>query len=167
MTVLTPTKNTRAEDFDTLERFWSQLGSVVVQMSAADHDRALAVTSHLPHLVASALAAIVPECYFRLAGTGILDTDPHCLRRPRFVEADIHSEPGKRNRGVGGLRETIGRSARRDPAGGRGRLGTPLGRSQKEPRCFGKLISIRGPDRPTCRHGVWRPKPPIWAFQPS
>ena len=74
VTVLTPTKNTRAEDFDTLERFWSQLGSVVVQMSAADHDRALAVTSHLPHLVASALAAIVPECYFRLAGTGILDT---------------------------------------------------------------------------------------------
>ena len=28
--ILTPTKNTRAEDFDTLERFWSSLGSVVV-----------------------------------------------------------------------------------------------------------------------------------------
>jgi prephenate dehydrogenase len=74
LTVLTPTKNTRAEDFDTLERFWSQLGSVAVQMAPADHDRALAVTSHVPHLVASALAAILPECYFRLAGTGVLDT---------------------------------------------------------------------------------------------
>ncbi len=43
-------------------------------MPPEDHDRALAVTSHLPHLVAAALAAIQPECYFRLTGTGLLDT---------------------------------------------------------------------------------------------
>ncbi len=72
--ILTPTKNTRAEDFDTLEGFWSALGSVVVQMSPEDHDRALALTSHVPHLAAAALAAILPERYFRLSGTGILDT---------------------------------------------------------------------------------------------
>ncbi len=72
--VLTPTKNTRAEDFDTLEGFWSALGSVVVQMTPEDHDRALAVTSHLPHVAAAAMAAILPERYFRLTGTGVLDT---------------------------------------------------------------------------------------------
>jgi prephenate dehydrogenase len=72
--LLTPTKNTRAEDYDALEGFWSSLGSVVIQMSPADHDQAMAFTSHLPHLVASALAAIVPESYFRLCGPGILDT---------------------------------------------------------------------------------------------
>lgn len=72
--IITPTSNTRAEDFDRLEGFWSGLGSVVIQMSPADHDRALAVTSHLPHAVAAALAAMVPEQYFRLAGTGLLDT---------------------------------------------------------------------------------------------
>ena len=54
--VLTPTKNTRAEDYDLLEEFWQSLGSVVVQMSPEEHDRALAVTSHLPHMAAAALA---------------------------------------------------------------------------------------------------------------
>jgi prephenate dehydrogenase len=71
--ILTPTKNTRAEDFDTLEGFWSSLGSVVIQMPPEDHDRALAVTSHLPHLAAAALAAILPEPYFRLCGPGFWD----------------------------------------------------------------------------------------------
>lgn len=72
--VLTPTRNTRAEDFDLLEQFWQSLGSVVLQMSPEEHDRALAVTSHLPHLAAAALATTVSEKYFRVAGTGILDT---------------------------------------------------------------------------------------------
>jgi prephenate dehydrogenase len=72
--ILTPTRNTRAEDYDTLDHFWSALGSVVVQMSPEEHDRALALVSHLPHLAAAALAAILPEGYFRLASTGLLDT---------------------------------------------------------------------------------------------
>ena len=72
--ILTPTRNTRAEDFDVLEDFWSSLGSMVVQMPAEEHDQALALTSHLPHAVAAVLASLVPEKYFRLAGSGFLDT---------------------------------------------------------------------------------------------
>jgi prephenate dehydrogenase len=72
--ILTPTKNTRAEDFDLLEQFWQSLGSVVVQMTPEEHDHALALTSHLPHAAAAALAMTVPEKYFRLAGTGMVDT---------------------------------------------------------------------------------------------
>lgn len=72
--VLTPTKNTHAEDFDMLEAFWSALGSVVIQMPPEEHDRALAVTSHVPHLAAAALAATLPENWFRLSGLGALDT---------------------------------------------------------------------------------------------
>ncbi len=72
--VLTPTKNTQAKDYDELESFWSALGSVVIQMSPEDHDLALAVTSHVPHLLAAALAACLPEHWFRLTGTGVLDT---------------------------------------------------------------------------------------------
>jgi prephenate dehydrogenase len=73
LAIVTPTRNTRAEDFDILEEFWESLGSVVVRMSPEEHDRALAVTSHLPHVVAAALAAAVPEQFFRFSGTGILD----------------------------------------------------------------------------------------------
>jgi len=72
--IITPTRNTRAEDYDALEVFWSQLGSLVMQMSPEEHDQALALTSHLPHLVASALALLVPENCFRLTGSGFLDT---------------------------------------------------------------------------------------------
>lgn len=72
--VVTPTVNTRAEDYDQVERFWQLLGSVVVRMSPEEHDRALALTSHLPHVAAAALAATVPEQLFRLTGTGMLDT---------------------------------------------------------------------------------------------
>lgn len=74
MTVITPTKNTRAEDFDLLEQFWSDLGSMVVQMPADQHDQAMAVTSHLPHMAATALANTLPEKYFRLSATGMRDT---------------------------------------------------------------------------------------------
>jgi prephenate dehydrogenase len=74
VTVLTPTKNTRAEDFDTLSELWAELGAVVIRLSPEEHDRILAVTSHLPHLVASALAASLPEEFFRFVGTGFLDT---------------------------------------------------------------------------------------------
>lgn len=72
--LITPTKHTRAEDFDLLESFWSELGSVVVQMSPEEHDLAVALTSHLPHAAAAALAAMLPEQYFRITGTGFLDT---------------------------------------------------------------------------------------------
>ena len=72
--ILTPTKNTRAEDFDLLEQFWQSLGSVVVKMTPEEHDRAMAVMSHLPHVAAAALVLTVPEEYFRLAGPGLFDT---------------------------------------------------------------------------------------------
>jgi prephenate dehydrogenase len=43
-------------------------------MSPEEHDRALAVTSHLPHLLAAALAASTPEELLPLAAGGWRDT---------------------------------------------------------------------------------------------
>jgi len=72
--VVTPTSNSRAEDYDLVEEFWEGLGSVVIKMSAQQHDEALAVTSHLPHVAAVALAASVDERLFRLSSSGLRDT---------------------------------------------------------------------------------------------
>ena len=92
--ILTPTKNTRAEDFDLLEEFWQSLGSVVVKLTPEEHDTALALTSHLPHVAAAALALAVPEKYFRLTGAGLLDatrvaaSDPELWRQILSLNRD-------------------------------------------------------------------------------
>ena len=74
VTILTPTEQTTAADLGRLTEFWSSLGSTVLRMSPVEHDLALAVTSHLPHLAASALAATVPEKLYPLCGSGVFDT---------------------------------------------------------------------------------------------
>lgn len=71
--VVTPDAATQSEDRQRLSDFWRSLGARVVQMSAEEHDRALAITSHLPHLVASALAASTPQELLQLTATGWAD----------------------------------------------------------------------------------------------
>lgn len=72
--VVTPIKeNTRAA-VERIAEFWKGLGSTVLEMSAEAHDRALAETSHLPHLAAAALAGILAPENRGLAATGFRDT---------------------------------------------------------------------------------------------
>jgi cyclohexadieny/prephenate dehydrogenase len=51
-TILTPLPNSDPAAVDRLEAFWKALGSQVDRLDPADHDRILAITSHLPHLIA-------------------------------------------------------------------------------------------------------------------
>ncbi len=57
-----------------IREFWESLGSNVHILDPESHDRALAVTSHLPHLVASALAGILREQDRPFAASGFRDT---------------------------------------------------------------------------------------------
>jgi cyclohexadieny/prephenate dehydrogenase len=50
--ILTPDESTSAEAVARLSRFWTSLGARVEIMDARQHDLTLAVTSHLPHLIA-------------------------------------------------------------------------------------------------------------------
>ncbi len=74
VTVVTPTENALEDDAGRIEGFWSSLGSRVVRMTADEHDQAVATVSHLPHLVASALAAGTPPDQLLLAAGGWRDT---------------------------------------------------------------------------------------------
>jgi prephenate dehydrogenase len=74
VTVLTPTRQTEASALEQTKSFWETLGSDVKVMAPEDHDRALAMTSHLPHLTASALAGILPPELHELTATGFRDT---------------------------------------------------------------------------------------------
>ncbi|MBN9487112.1 MAG: prephenate/arogenate dehydrogenase family protein [Alphaproteobacteria bacterium] len=51
-TILTPLPESDPKAVDRLEAFWKALGSQVDRLDPAHHDRILAITSHLPHLIA-------------------------------------------------------------------------------------------------------------------
>ncbi|MCA9122006.1 MAG: prephenate dehydrogenase/arogenate dehydrogenase family protein [Planctomycetaceae bacterium] len=72
--VVTPSKQSNPEAVRQIELFWQLLGSKVVRMSPKDHDRSVAAISHMPHLIASALAAATPAEELQLASTGWMDT---------------------------------------------------------------------------------------------
>jgi cyclohexadieny/prephenate dehydrogenase len=50
--ILTPPEGTASEATDTVRAFWEGLGSNVEIMAADHHDMVLAITSHVPHLIA-------------------------------------------------------------------------------------------------------------------
>jgi cyclohexadieny/prephenate dehydrogenase len=50
--ILTPPADADATAVARVEEFWRRLGSEIETMDALHHDRVLAITSHLPHLIA-------------------------------------------------------------------------------------------------------------------
>jgi prephenate dehydrogenase len=67
--------------------FWRALGGQVETMSPEHHDEVLALTSHLPHLVSSALAGVLPLEWKRLTGTGFRDTTRLAAGSPELWQA--------------------------------------------------------------------------------
>ncbi len=57
--ILTPTSDTRAEAIEVVTQLWHSVGAIVLTMEVDDHDRILAQTSHLPHLLAYALVDLL------------------------------------------------------------------------------------------------------------
>ncbi len=74
VTVVTPTPQTDRAAVERTVEFWQALDSRVIVMGPDEHDRALAMTSHLPHLLAAALAGILPPELRELTATGFRDT---------------------------------------------------------------------------------------------
>jgi len=72
--VVTPSDETKPDAVAAIESLWRSVGANVVRMSPAEHDRAVAATSHVPHVVAAALAAATPTDYLPLTAAGWADT---------------------------------------------------------------------------------------------
>jgi len=72
ITIITP-DSSDAHAVQRVAAFWEALGSRVVRMNAAAHDRTLAATSHLPHAVASAVAGVTPVDWLSLSAGGFRD----------------------------------------------------------------------------------------------
>ena len=72
--IVTPTASTPAPALALIEELWSAAGSRVLRLSPADHDRAVAEASHLPHLLASLAASLLSAEAAPAAASGFRDT---------------------------------------------------------------------------------------------
>lgn len=72
--VVTPSHETPPADLQQTCELWQLLGSRTVTMDPHAHDAAIARTSHVPHIVASALSASTPDEVLGLAASGWVDT---------------------------------------------------------------------------------------------
>jgi len=79
MVVITPSGDEARSSVATITSLWSDIGAQVCEMSPLEHDKILATTSHLPHIMSSLLAATIGRPGLRadlpaFCGTGYRDT---------------------------------------------------------------------------------------------
>jgi prephenate dehydrogenase len=94
LVVVTPAEPVDDDVLSTVTEFWHSLGAAVRAMDPEEHDRALALTSHLPHLVASALAGVLPPEWAELTATGFRDTTRLAAGDPALWAAIFRSNQG-------------------------------------------------------------------------
>jgi prephenate dehydrogenase len=84
LVVLTPTSESNPHAIELLEGFWGSLGATSLRMSPEGHDEAMSMTSHLPHVIASILAAATPERLTPLAANGWKDSTRIASGEPKL-----------------------------------------------------------------------------------
>lgn len=138
------------EDWLTVADLLTELGARVVAATTEEHDRAVAAISHVPHLVASALAATVADDYLALTlaagsfrdGTRVAATRPDlvaamCGGNAVAVRAALDELIGRLDDVAGVLdgRDSVGGIRKWATVGHRARIGWPPdpGRPQQVP----------------------------------
>ena len=72
--VITPEDATDPAVVEAATALWEAVGANVRIMSPAEHDRVLAATSHLPHVLATVLSAGIPDSWWEFSAGGLRDT---------------------------------------------------------------------------------------------
>ena len=72
--ILTPLERTSLRARSAARQIISAIGAKLIEMTAEEHDRILAFTSHLPFLLSSALAGTTPQEFSSLIGPGFRST---------------------------------------------------------------------------------------------
>ncbi|MFI1766516.1 prephenate dehydrogenase [Streptomyces sp. NPDC020800] len=95
--VLTPTRDTDTEVLNLALELVSHCRAVPVVMDADAHDRAVALVSHMPHLISSMVAARLEhaeEAAVRLCGQGIRDVTRIAASAPGMWIDILSANPG-------------------------------------------------------------------------
>ncbi len=70
---LTPNQKTNVSALAKVRRVWQSFGSKIIITDSSTHDRIVAITSHLPHMISFALINCLPKNYLSLSGSGLRD----------------------------------------------------------------------------------------------
>jgi prephenate dehydrogenase len=84
LVVITPADDTPAELVGRMTGFWESMGARTSILSPKEHDEALAIASHLPHMAASALASSTPDEILEFVGKGWLDSTRIAAGNPQL-----------------------------------------------------------------------------------
>ncbi len=89
---VTPTPRTDPLALAAVRELWQAVGARVRALTPAEHDRLLALASHLPHVVAAALVNVATPEAIACAGTGFRDTTRVASGDPRlWADVCLHN----------------------------------------------------------------------------
>ncbi|MGI9324158.1 MAG: prephenate dehydrogenase [Pseudomonadales bacterium] len=137
--VITPIAQSNSADLATVSDWWQAFGARVQTMSAGEHDRLFARTSHLPHLVAFAYMQQIEQAQLAFAAGGFRDFSRIAASDPdmwtpilRMNRKAIHTELRQLQAALTELGEAV-------DAADEGPLRELLSRAQRRRRAFDEL----------------------------
>lgn len=111
--ILCPDENTPAEHFQKLHELLTAIGSRVISLPRKDHDEAVAIVSHVPHLVASALVQLASnhaddqQAIFKLAAGGFKDSTRIAAGSPELWTGISFDNAEALSRGLGEMKSIL------------------------------------------------------------
>lgn len=145
-TVVTPSDATRREFVVEACRFWESLGSNALEMTAERHDQLLALTSHVPHIAAAAVAATTPDEALPLAATGWADTTRVAAGSASLWREILLANPGPIAAGLRELAKELGAYATALDAGDGDTLERMLEAGRRRRLARGRSVADGGND---------------------
>jgi prephenate dehydrogenase len=121
--ILTPTRTTDMNAYRRVHSFITRLGARIVTVDAAEHDQAVAIISHVPHVTASALVELAKahagqgDELLRLAAGGFKDTTRIAAGSPDLWTGICLDNAEALSEGLDELREVLGEFSDRLRAG--------------------------------------------------
>lgn len=112
--ILCPDENTPAEHFQKLHELFTALGARVISIPREDHDEAVAIVSHVPHIIASALVQLATDhadekqALFRLAAGGFKDSTRIAAGSPQLWTGIAFDNAQALARGLSEMQDIIG-----------------------------------------------------------
>ena len=110
--VLTPVPETDPAAIDQVRALWRGVGADAQRMTAADHDRTLAVTSHLPHLLAFAYLDRVEAVHLAHTGGGFDDFTRIGTAAPELWASILGLNRGPLIEALAAFKDSLGRFER-------------------------------------------------------